>query len=60
MVCIEVKSAATVRARDLRTMRHVKEAVGDAFVQGIVLYTGESTIRFGDDMAAVPLCGLWM
>ncbi len=56
---VEVKSAATVTARDFAGLRHLRSKLGSRFKAGVVLYTGERTLPFGDRLAAVPLCGLW-
>lgn len=56
---VEVKSAATLRARDFRGLNHLRDKLGDRFKAGALLYTGASTVTFGDRLAAVPLPGLW-
>ncbi len=56
---IEVKSTATVRPRDFAGLRYLRDRLGPRFKAGVVLYTGERTLPFGDRMTAVPLCGLW-
>jgi len=59
VVGIEVKSAASVSTGDLRGLRHLRDRLGDRFKAGVLLYTGPSTVPFGDRLAAVPLEGLW-
>jgi len=59
VVGIEVKAAATVTAKDFRGLRRLKEAAGDRFVAGVVLYDGESVAGFGDCLHAVPIRALW-
>jgi predicted AAA+ superfamily ATPase len=56
---IEVKAGATVRASDFRGLVHMRERLGARLVAGAVLYAGERTIPFGEDMWALPLCALW-
>ncbi|MHB1468123.1 MAG: ATP-binding protein [Solirubrobacteraceae bacterium] len=56
---VEVKSGATVTPRDFTGLRHLRDGLGARFVAGVVLYTGERTLPFGDRLSAVPLCGLW-
>lgn len=56
---IEVKASATVRARDFRGLRHLRDKLGDRFKAGALLYAGASTVPFGERLAAVPICGLW-
>lgn len=59
VVGIEVKTAASASARDFRGLRHLRDKLGDRFKAGVLLYTGPSTVPFGDRLAAVPLPGLW-
>lgn len=59
VVGIEVKSAATARVYDFRGLALLRERLGSRFKAGVVLYTGERTLPFGDRLAAVPLSGLW-
>jgi predicted AAA+ superfamily ATPase len=56
---IEVKAAATVKASDFRGLRKLKQAAGKRFAGGVVLYDGETTVPFGDDLYAVPIRCLW-
>ena len=55
VVGIEVKAGATVRTADLAGLRNLARQVGDRFVAGYVLYTGQQTLPFGDRLRAVPL-----
>jgi len=48
-------SGATVRAEDLAGLR----ILGDRFVCGYVLYTGQQTLPFGEKIRAVPMDALW-
>ena len=52
---VEVKAGATVTASDFRGLRRLKEASGDAFAAGAVLYDGETVVGFGDGLYAVPV-----
>ncbi|TAM74416.1 ATP-binding protein [bacterium] len=56
---IEVKTAATVSARDFNGLRALAAMTGSDFRRGIVLYTGAATLSFGDGMFAVPVSALW-
>ncbi len=56
---VEVKAAASVIDRDFRGLRKLREAAGDRFVHGVVLYDGTATIPFGDQFHAVPIRLLW-
>jgi predicted AAA+ superfamily ATPase len=56
---VEVKASSTVHPTDFRGLRRLREATGKRFVCGVVLYDGEMTVGFGDDMFAVPIAALW-
>lgn len=56
---VEIKAAATVTASDFGGLRKLKDACGTRFTGGVVLYDGESTVRFAEDMFAVPIRKLW-
>ena len=56
---VEVKSGASVTAADLRGLAHLRDTLGRRFVGGVVLYTGEATLPFGDRLYAAPIAGLW-
>ena len=56
---VEVKAAATVSRPDFRGLRKLASAVGERFVAGIVLYDGEISAGFGDNLRAVPIRRLW-
>ena len=56
---VEVKAAATVMASDFRGLQKLKESTGDHFAGGVVLYDGEITTPFGDNLFAVPIRSLW-
>ncbi len=56
---VEVKAAATVAEADFRGLRKLKDAGGARFAAGVVLYDGESAVRFGDGLFAVPIKALW-
>ncbi|MEV6299630.1 ATP-binding protein [Actinoplanes sp. NPDC051861] len=59
VVAIEVKASSTVRSDDFRGLRRIGERLGDDLIAGIVLYTGTSTLPFGEKMRAVPVSALW-
>lgn len=59
VVGVEVKSGATVRSEDLVGLRNLESQVGDRFIAGYVLYTGQQTLPFGEKLRAVPLDALW-
>lgn len=56
---VEVKASATVTSSDFRGLRHLRDALGETFVAGVVLYDGDRSVPFGDRLSAVPLSALW-
>lgn len=59
-VCgVEAKLSATLDERDFRGLRQLKEATGDRFRSGVVLYTGAEALPFGDRLWALPISTLW-
>ena len=59
VIGIEAKAAASVGAGDFSGLTRVRDALGDRFKAGVVLYTGANTVPFGDRLSAVPLEALW-
>ena len=58
-VGIEVKAASTVGSDDFRGLRRLADRLGDDLIAGLVLYTGTSTLPFGDKLRAIPVSALW-
>jgi len=56
---IEVKMNQTLDARDFSGLKVLQNLVGEKFKKGIVLYTGNRIVSFGENMWAVPICYLW-
>ncbi|MBM3605619.1 MAG: ATP-binding protein [Alphaproteobacteria bacterium] len=56
---IEIKAAASVSSEDFKGLRKLREAVGDRFLQGLVLYDGEQVVPAGDGLFAAPISCLW-
>jgi len=59
VAAIEVKAAATVRPRDYAALVRLRDARGEHFKTGIVVYCGQQTVPLGDRIWAVPVSGLW-
>lgn len=59
VVGVEVKAGATVRTEDLSGLRNLEKHLGDRFVAGYVLYTGQQTLPFGPKIRALPVDALW-
>jgi predicted AAA+ superfamily ATPase len=59
IIGIEVKAGATVRAEDTAGLRHLADRLGDRFVAGYLLYTGQQALPFGDRLKLLPIDNLW-
>ncbi|MGH3275234.1 MAG: ATP-binding protein [Streptosporangiaceae bacterium] len=59
VIGIEVKAASTVRSDDFSGLRQLAAKLGDDFIVGVVLYTGNSTLPFGPKLRAVPISAIW-
>lgn len=59
VVGVEVKAASTVRSDDFGGLRRLADRLGDDFLLGVVLYTGNSTLPFGPKLRAMPVSALW-
>lgn len=56
---VEVKSGASVDRDDFAGLRRLRDKLGARFKAGVILYTGERTLPFGERIWAVPLAALW-
>jgi hypothetical protein len=59
VVGVEVKAAETIRTDDFRGLRLLQRRLGDRFRAGFVLYCGDDSLSFGNDMVALPISALW-
>ena len=59
IVGIEVKAGATMRPKDFRGLARLKEAAGDRFACGIILYDGERVQQTAPRLFAMPVKMLW-
>lgn len=59
VVGIEVKASATVSNREFRGLQALQEDAGARFHRGVVLYTGDRVLPFGERLHAVPVGALW-
>ncbi len=56
---VEIKAAETVKEKDFRGIRRLQRVLGKQFAGGVVLYTGENALPFGERLSAVPISALW-
>jgi uncharacterized protein len=59
IVGIEVKATATLRDADRRGLERLRDATGDSFRCGVLLYDGETLVPLGDRIYAIPLGMVW-
>jgi uncharacterized protein len=59
VVGIEIKNSDTVRPSDFKGLEYLQELLGNKFIRGIILYTGNQYIPFGSKMVALPFSVLW-
>jgi len=59
LAAVEVKASKSVDAADFRRFDPLREAVGDRFARGVVLYTGDRVVPFGERLEAWPVSTLW-
>lgn len=59
VVAIEAKASATLGRRDWRALAKLRDALGDRFRAGVIVYAGEQTIPLGDRLRAIPVSALW-
>jgi len=59
VVAIEVKAGARVTGGDLAPLRKLRSRLGNVFLGGVCLYTGELSYRHDDRIYVVPVDALW-
>ncbi|TAK86037.1 MAG: ATP-binding protein [Betaproteobacteria bacterium] len=56
---VEVKASASVGRRDFSGLLLLQQSLRARFACGVVLYTGEQAVPFGDRLIALPVSALW-
>ena len=59
VVAFEIKAAGRVPGSDFRGLRKLRDTLGDAFVAGVVLYTGERSYTHEDRLHTIPVDRIW-
>jgi predicted AAA+ superfamily ATPase len=59
VLALEIKAAGRVPGDDFKGLRKLRDAVGDAFIGGVVLYLGPRSYTYEDRLHVVPLDRLW-
>lgn len=60
LIGVEVKATVNVTSSDFKGLRSFAALAGSDFNRGVVLYSGNQVIPFGENLHAVPLQALWM
>lgn len=56
---VEVKASATVAPSDFAGLKALRERVPNKFQTGVVLYSGDQVVPFGDNLWLMPVSALW-
>lgn len=59
ILCLEIKATQTVLRKHFGGLQHLRDVLGERFIGGFVLYTGQESLPFGDRLFALPLYTLW-
>jgi len=59
VAAIEVKAGARVTSSGTRGLTYRRDRLGERFVVGVVLTTGDQAQQIGDRIAVAPVDSLW-
>ena len=59
LVGVEVKGTATLRPQHFAGLKALKEAAGERFVRGVVVYLGTEVVPFGEHLHGLPVGQVW-
>jgi predicted AAA+ superfamily ATPase len=59
VAAVEVKASSNVGSADFRRFHRLRETLGPRFVRGVIVYTGDRVLPFGDRLEAWPISLLW-
>jgi len=59
VAAVEVKAGRSVGKREVRSLSLLRDRMGDAFVNGVVLGCLETSQPLGDRLTAMPVSALW-
>jgi hypothetical protein len=54
-----MKLALSTNEADLRHLRMLRDRLGARFAAGILLYSGNQALSFGDRLMALPASAMW-
>jgi len=58
-IAIEVKLDSSLNDKDFKNLELCRDTIGNKFKKGIVIYTGEDLVPYGNKIWAVPVNYLW-
>jgi hypothetical protein len=56
---IGIKAAVSLSSKDFSGLKRFKNITGERFKMGILLYDGDHSSFFGENLFAVPIGALW-
>lgn len=59
IIGIEIKASGKIGRADARHLEWLRDAMGDRFVAGLVMHTGQDTFGLSERIAAAPISTLW-
>jgi uncharacterized protein len=59
VVGIEIKASSTITPDDFKGLKALAVEAKRQFVRGVVLYTGQEMLSFGENLVALPVSALW-
>lgn len=59
VIGIAIKASTTANVRDARHLAFLRDRLGDRFVSGAVIYSGNASVPLGDRIHALPIGALW-
>ncbi|MGI9001251.1 MAG: ATP-binding protein [Pseudonocardia sp.] len=59
VAAVEIKAGGGADGSAVRTLRHLRDRLGDRFAAGVVLHTGPHGRRLGDRLHSLPISAVW-
>lgn len=59
VVALEVKAGQSPKREWFRWLERMRDIIGDSFIAGVALYSGQDVLPFGERLIAAPISALW-
>lgn len=59
LIGIEIKGSATITHNDFKGLRRLQSVAGKQFKMGLVLYDGDHSVPYGENLYTAPIGCLW-